>query len=406
MQKTMAALVPAAGRGRRFSDSLSKVFTPLRGTPLIVHTLRAIEQCDLVDSITLVLGPEDFRRAERLAVEFEIKKLTRIVPGGARRIDSVRAGLAEIDADFVMVHDGARPLVTPGFLSDCARLALEKGSCVPYLKPIDSVKQVGADSVVAMTMDREILALVQTPQVFRREVLQEAYRVAFESGWKATDDAALVEAIGEPVHLIHGMPENIKVTYNSDIRVAEAHLREREAAEPAEARLAAGGGRPQPPLVGIGIDVHRLVEGRRLVLGGVEIPYHMGLEGHSDADALIHAICDAVLGAAGIGDIGNLFPDTDARFKDVDSAILLDRCVDRIREAGLRVWNVDATVVAQDPKLAEHIPAMRARLGGLLRIPKSRVCVKATTTERLGAIGRGEGIAAHAVATLIGVSEA
>jgi 2-C-methyl-D-erythritol 2,4-cyclodiphosphate synthase len=208
------------------------------------------------------------------------------------------------------------------------------------------------------------------------------------------------------VHLIPGMAENIKVTHSSDVAVAEALIREREAGRPQPARLTGGEGRPRPPLVGFGVDTHRLVKKRRLVLGGVEIPHNKGLSGHSDADALIHAICDALLGAAGVGDIGRLFPDTDPRFEDVDSAILLERCVDRIHEAGLCVWNVDTTVVAEAPRLSEHIPAMRDRLSGLLHVPTARVSVKATTNEGLDAVGRGDGITCYAVAALIPLGDA
>jgi 2-C-methyl-D-erythritol 4-phosphate cytidylyltransferase/2-C-methyl-D-erythritol 2,4-cyclodiphosphate synthase len=401
MQRTLAVLVPAAGRGRRFSRDISKVFTPLCGTPLIVRTLRALEECAFVDSITLVLGPDDFRRAERLAHEFEITKLDRIVPGGPRRLDSVKAGLEGMSGEFVMVHDGARPLITPEFVGACAEAAWRLGNSVPYLIPTDTVKEIGSRDLAGRTLDRTVLALVQTPQTFPLAVLARAYERASEEGVKATDDSALVERMGEEVHLVPGMAENIKVTHSSDVAVAEALIREREAGQPEPARLGSGEGRPRPPLVGFGVDTHRLVEGRRLVLGGVEVPHDKGLWGHSDADALIHAICDALLGAAGVGDIGRLFPDTDPRFEGVDSAILLERCVDRVREAGLCIWNVDAAVVAEAPRLSGHIPAMRERLSELLGVPLSRVSVKATTNEGLDAVGRGEGITCYAVAALV-----
>lgn len=230
-----------------------------------------------------------------------------------------------------------------------------------------------------------------TPQAFPLKTLFEAHVAARDLGWTGTDEASLVEKFSnEAVHLIPGDPANFKVTRPEDLRLAEAILNSRRETLALQTRI------------GFGYDIHRLAEGRRLLLGGVEIPSPLGLDGHSDADVLLHALCDALLGAAGLPDIGVLFPNTDAAYEDASSLGFLRLVVERLQESGYQIGNVDLTLIAEAPKIAPHVPQMRALIADALRIAPGRVGIKATTNERLGSLGRGEGMAAHAVAAIIG----
>ncbi len=285
-----------------------------------------------------------------------------------------------------------------GTISGSIRLAARFGGCVTAAAVTDTIKQADAGKVVVATPDRSSLWRAQTPQTFRYELLSECYRRAAEEGWEVTDDASVLELCGHPVHINPGPGTNLKVTTPEDLKIAAALMGH-------DATVRDDGGVTDGPAavrVGSGYDVHALVPGRRLVLGGVEIAHETGLAGHSDADVLLHAICDALLGAAALGDIGALFPDSDPAYKDMDSAVFCRRAAQELRSAGYEIGNVDATVIAQRPKLAPHIPQMRANIAAALGIAVEQVSVKATTTERLGFAGREEGIAAEAVATVVG----
>jgi len=311
------------------------------------------------------------------------------VPGGARRQDSVTAGLDEVgDAAIVVVHDGARPFAEPSLFTSVVRAVANGADAAIAAVPVtDTLKRV-VDGRVVQTLDRTAFALAQTPQAFRRAALETALATAATRGATVTDEATLVEEMGGTVVVVPGDASNLKLTNPEDLAVAQAIAQSRGAAR-------------QPPVrTGIGYDVHKLVPGRRLLLGGVEIPFDRGLDGHSDADALLHAIADALLGAAALGDIGAHFPPTDPAFKNADSLVLLAAVGALLVATGYHVLNVDATVIAEAPRLMPYVERMRAAIAGSLSLDVDQVGVKATTNEGMGFPGRGEGIAALAVATV------
>ncbi|HIE50168.1 MAG TPA: 2-C-methyl-D-erythritol 4-phosphate cytidylyltransferase [Armatimonadetes bacterium] len=389
----VSAIIPAAGRGERAGGKANKLFYPLAGVPLLVHTLRACERATLVDEIVLVMRPEDQAQVTSWPARYNWRKTLRFAPGGETRQESVWRGLCAVDerCAIVVVHDGARPLVSPELLDRAVREAAQHGSAVAAIPVVDTIKRSPDGTMVAETLPREQLWAVQTPQAFPRTCLQAAHERALADGFVGTDEASLLEYSGETVRLIPGDRRNLKVTTPEDFVIAEAWLRTGgETPGPGEA-----GGEWR---IGLGYDVHRLVEGRPLWLGGVLIPSDKGLLGHSDADALLHALCDALLGAIGAGDIGHHFPDTDPQYKDIASLRLLERVVTLVEAKGYRVHNVDATILAERPRLAPYLEQMRTRIAAVLHCSPEQVNLKATTHEGLGPIGAGEGIAAHAVA--------
>jgi len=378
------AVIVAAGRSERMGG-LEKVLAPLAGAPLLLHSIRAFEKADGVDEIVVVTRGDLLDRVHRLVAAANCAKVKGVVQGGKTRAESSRHGLCALsqEIELVLVHDGARPLVTADLITRVTQAAAATGAAIPGVAPVATIKR-SRNGASAGTVDREELREAQTPQGFRRDVLAKAFAAALRDHFDATDEAATVERTGVPVSIVEGERRNLKITVPEDLIVAEA--------------LAAGHAPPQTTRVGIGRDVHRLVEGRRLVLGGVEIPYGKGLAGHSDADVLAHAVCDALLGAVGRGDLGEHFPDTDPRWKDVSGAELLERTVEILREVGYVPVNVDASVCAEAPRLAPWRERMVENLSAALRLPASRVSVKFGTSEGLGFEGRGEGISADAVA--------
>ncbi len=378
------AIVVAAGLSERMAG-LDKVLTPVAGRPVLLHSLLAFERCDAVDEIVIVTREELEERVNALAASAGCAKVRFVVRGGATRAESSRHGLGALskETELVLVHDAARPLVTPELIARVAAAAAVTGAALPGVAPVSTIKEE-AGGVSVRTLDRARLREAQTPQGFRRGVLSKAFAAALRDKFDGTDEASLVERTGVPVALVEGDRRNVKITVPEDLAVVEA--------------LAGGQAPPQQTRVGFGYDVHRLVEGRPLILGGVEIPHPTGLLGHSDADVLDHAVCDALLGGAALGDLGLHFPDTDPRWKDAKGSVLLARTVEILRDSGYVPVNVDATVAAQAPRLAPHRDAMVTHLATFLRLPESRVSVKFTTTERLGFEGREEGIAASAIA--------
>ena len=380
------AIVLAAGSGKRMGTQVPKQFLDLAERPVLAWTLTAFERADRIDRVVLVVGREvvDACRAQFGGQRFP--KVVDVVVGGAERQNSVASGLRAIPATagVVAVHDGARAFVRAEDINAVMLAAAECGAAVLGTPVTDTIKRVRGDQV-AETLDRSTLRTVQTPQAFRRDVLCRAHRSARESGYAGTDDAALVERLGAAVVIVPGQWENIKITSPEDLDLGLHILEKRGDITPALR-------------MGQGYDAHRLVAGRPLILGGVHIPHEKGLLGHSDADVLIHVVIDAVLGALGAGDIGQLFPDTDAAYKDISSLVLLARVGDLLKESQARVINVDATVMAQRPKLAPHIARMRENMARALGVPVNCVSVKATTTEQMGFVGREEGMAAQAVA--------
>ncbi|MCY3559546.1 MAG: 2-C-methyl-D-erythritol 4-phosphate cytidylyltransferase [Chloroflexi bacterium] len=377
----VGAIVLAAGSSRRMGGG-DKLLADLAGRPVLSRTLSAFEECDAIDDMVVVTSPAN--RAAVTELCRGLSKVRALVNGGRERQDSVWAGLSTLRAaDIVAVHDGARPLITPGGIAACIERAREGTSVIAGGPAVDTIKVVDDGERVQATPDRQPLRAVATPQVFLTATLRQAHEAAQRDDVLATDDAALVERLGEPV-VVHdlGAP-NPKITSPEDLSIAEALLGARS-----EVRT------------GIGIDSHRFGEGRRLVLGGVEILGEVGLAGHSDADVLTHAIIDALLGAAGLGDIGAQFGTGDPRWSDGDSTLMLVEAVSKLAEAGARPQSVDATVIAERPRLRPYIERMRMRLSEALQLDISAVNVAATTAEGMGALGRAEGIAAHAVATV------
>jgi len=353
----------------------------LGGRPLLAYSLATFRAHPDVHEIILVVAAEDMERARRLISTGPLSVTEKVILGGAERRDSVWAGLAEVTAgtDIVLVHDAARPFVSQRVISACIETVRRQGAAVVAMPIADTVKRAAPDNAVAATVPRAGLWGAQTPQGFRYELLLAAYRRAVAEDWAVTDDASVVEQAGHRVYLVEGEAMNFKITRPGDLQLAE--------------RLLVGTTR-----VGFGYDVHRLVPERALVLGGVTVPHTHGLLGHSDADVLTHAIMDALLGAAALGDIGQHFPDTDAQYRGISSLTLLAHVITILRQAGYTPMNIDATLVAQSPKLAPYLPEMQLRLAEKLGLAPMQISVKATTTEGLGFAGEKAGMAAYATA--------
>ncbi len=382
----VAAIVVAGGRGARIGGDVPKQFRRIGARTVLEHAVLPFARSERVAEVVVVLPPDP--PEEAAAALRAIDPALRLAVGGARRQDSVAAGLSQVSAgaDIVLVHDGARPFCSAALIARTVDAAAAWGAAVPALEASDTVKGVRRDGealFVRATLPRDRVRLAQTPQAFRREVLAAAVALG-QAGADATDEAGLAERAGHRVRVVAGEPGNIKITTPDDLTRAEAR-----------ARSAA------VPRIGLGYDSHRLAGGRALVLGGVVIPHPRGLVGHSDADAVCHAVTDALLGAAAAGDIGQHFPDTDPRWRGASSVELLARIAALVRGRGLAVGNVDVVVVAERPKLAPHVAAMRSALAAALGVDVGRVSVKAKTAEGLDAVGREEAVAVHAVALLV-----
>ena len=376
-------IVAAGGVGLRFGGEIPKQFQEVSGVPLLQRTLRALARDPFALGMVVVLPTGWAEREITLPGDLGARLPLLVAVGGKRRMDSVRAGLARVpaEAELVLVHDGVRPQVSAELAQRVARGAREHGACVPVLPATETVKEVDSAGRVVQTLERDRLRLVQTPQGFQRGVLEEAF------GWaekhlperEFCDDASMVEACGREVFTVAGAVDNVKVTVRSDL----------------------GKLWPGVPRVGFGYDVHRLVAGRKLMLGGVEIPHELGLLGHSDADVVLHALCDALLGAAALGDIGRWFPDSDPRYSAISSLALLERVGQGLREEGFEPCSLDVTIVAERPKLAPYLPQMSRCIGEALGLSPAAVGVKAKTEEGLGFTGGEQGMAAHAVAVVL-----
>lgn len=375
----VSAVIVAAGRGTRFGGL--KQFAPLLGRPLIHHTLAPFQAHPGVDEIVLVLPQEALDRGDALQELFS--KLARVVPGGAERSDSVRRGVEAARGEWVLVHDGARPCLRPALISRILEALARHPAAAPYLPVRDTLKRKANDHLEGW-IPRDKAVAVQTPQGFHRELLLRAHRRASRA---FTDDTTLVEEVlGVRALGVPGDPENLKVTVPEDLARAEGVLR-------------------RWLRIGLGWDAHRLVPGRPLILGGVEIPFDRGPVGHSDGDALIHAVIDALLGAAALGDIGTHFPDSDPAYAGISSLELLRRTQALLARRGILVLQVDAVVVLERPKLAPYRARMIDNLARVLSLPPHRISVKAKTAEGMGAVGRGKGIEAQAVALILAPEE-
>lgn len=382
------AIILAGGSGVRMGAGRNKVLLPVGGAPAIVRSARAF--APLTDGLVVVARREDLPDIRDLLAEARLDAT--VVPGGATRQASVWSGLNALPGDCgrVLIHDGARCLVNEGVIRRVMDAVETDGAAAAAMPVSDTIRKAEGGLAAGM-LDRASLRAMQTPQGFDVPLIRRAHEAARRDGFLGTDDAALVERLGVPVRLTEGSRRNLKLTTPEDIIMAEAFLQ-------ADA--------PLPALrVGQGYDVHKLVEGRDLILCGVKVPHTLGLLGHSDADVALHALMDAMLGAAALGDIGQHFPDSDERYRGISSMTLLRHVTKLLADHGLRVANADVTIVAQRPKLMPFLPEMRQNIADVLTLPVDRVSVKATTTERLGFEGREEGISAQAVCLLSPLQE-
>ncbi|MEA3081703.1 MAG: 2-C-methyl-D-erythritol 4-phosphate cytidylyltransferase [Sphingomonadales bacterium] len=370
------ALIVAAGTGERFGGGLPKQFRLLAGKPVLRWAVESLMRHPAVQLTRVVVADGQQANATQALEGLDIGEL---IAGGAERTDSVRAGLAAVDGDAVLVHDAARPFCPPTVINRLlAALEFFEGAA-PVLPVSDTLARI--DDALGEPVDRTALARVQTPQAFRLAALKSAYDLW--SGPSPTDETTVVRAAGMKVAAVDGDPALEKITLPSDFKRAEQWL---------AGRLT--------PRTGMGFDVHAFAGDGPIMLGGIEVAHSRGLAGHSDADVVLHAITDALLGAAGLGDIGEHFPPSDVRWKGADSSLFLAQAVALVRENGAIIDHVDCTIIAEAPKVGPHRQAMRERIAQIAGLSVDQVSVKATTTEGLGFTGRREGIAAQAVASI------
>lgn len=378
----VTAIIAAGGSGSRLGAGVPKQLLEVAGRSLLRRSVEAFASHPAINDVIVAL-PAALAAAPPSWLEG-----VRIVAGGERRQDSVANAVDAVDAasDVVLVHDAARPFVSRDVITRAIEGAVAHGAAIVAVPVSDTVKRVAhraGGAVIVETIPRDEIFLAQTPQAFTREVIRQAV-AASRSGASATDEAMLAEQAGHQVHVVGGDPANVKITTAGDLEDARRRF-----------DGAATAGR-----VGVGYDLHRLVEGRALVLGGVRVPADRGALGHSDADVICHAVTDALLGAARAGDIGQHFPDTDPRWKDASSVVLLKQALAVVQGRGFAVENVDVVVVLETPKLGPYRAVIEQHLADALDVDVSRVSVKAKTNEGVDAVGRGEAIAAHAVCML------
>jgi 2-C-methyl-D-erythritol 4-phosphate cytidylyltransferase/2-C-methyl-D-erythritol 2,4-cyclodiphosphate synthase len=381
----VAAVIVAAGRGLRAGADMPKQFRQIGGAPMIRRSLLMFVEHDKVGAVQTVIHQDDVAMFQSSVAGLDVLPP---VFGGATRQNSVRAGLEALaprQPDIVLIHDAARPYASAALVSRAIAAAERSGAAIPALPVTDTVKTVDAAGLVDQTLDRNTLRLVQTPQSFAFPALLEAHRRAAAAGRNDfTDDAALAEWAGLKVSVFEGEPGNIKITNAGDFVRAEAM------------QFAALG----DLRTGTGIDVHAFGPGDHVTLGGIRIAHDRSLVGHSDADVALHALTDAILGALAEGDIGSHFPPSDSQWRNASSDRFLAFAVERVSARGGRIGHLDLTLVCEAPRIGTHRDAMRAKIAALAGIAIERVAVKATTSEKLGFTGRGEGIAGYATATV------
>jgi 2-C-methyl-D-erythritol 4-phosphate cytidylyltransferase/2-C-methyl-D-erythritol 2,4-cyclodiphosphate synthase len=403
----VSAIIAAGGAGGRIGARVPKQLLDIDGQSMLARSLTAFDTHPRVSEVIVVL-PAELVGDEKRYVGVTTRPV-RAVNGGPRRQDSVARGfdLVSTQADVVLVHDAARPFVSAALIDRTIEGAAAYGAAIPAVRARDTAKRARAAMIVE-TIPRDSIFLAQTPQAFRRELLREALALADREDVDATDEAMLVERTGHVVRIVEGEASNIKITTPDDLVLAEAIARNlsdvaRGSTRAMETDVARGFSRAGPPRTGragTGYDLHRLIDGRPLVLGGIAIPSARGALGHSDADVICHAVIDAILGAAGLGDIGVHFPDSEPRWEGASSLGMLAHAASLALEAGYEVGNIDVTVILEAPKLRDHIAAMREAVARAVGIEPARVSIKGKTNEGLDAIGRGEAIAAHAIALI------
>jgi 2-C-methyl-D-erythritol 4-phosphate cytidylyltransferase/2-C-methyl-D-erythritol 2,4-cyclodiphosphate synthase len=400
----VTAIIAAGGRGQRFGGERLKQLLPVGGRPILERSVAAfLSHPDVTEVIValpqaLVDDPPDYLRGDAAG---RSGKTLRIVAGGERRQDSVANAFraASAASDIIVIHDAARPFASADLIARTIAAAAEAGAALAAVQSRDTVKRASegpaeagyyakGGRTVMETLPRETIFLAQTPQAFRRGVLSDALALAHD----ATDEAMLAERAGHLVRIVDGEASNIKITTPEDMTMAEAIAGSLGTHAPK--------GPARTGRAGTGYDLHRLVAGRPLIVGGIRIPSDVGALGHSDADVVCHAVTDAILGAVGLGDIGRHFPDSDPRWKDASSLDLLARAVALAREAGYEVGNVDVTVILERPKIKDYVDQMRAAVAAAIGLDPGRVSIKGKTNESVDAVGRGEAIASHAIALL------
>ncbi len=367
----ICALIPAAGSGSRTKLNENKIFFKLDNETIIEKTVNCFLKHNRIDGVAIICTEKDEDRLKQL-----FGSNVQYIRGGKTRGESVLNGLKAIEDkyDTVLVHDGARPFITADIIERVIDNIEAGQGIVAGVKVTDTIKQTDEEGKVILTPSRQTLWAAQTPQGFLTKELISAYEKA---GVNMTDDGAVFEEAGFSVKMVEGAYSNKKITTEDDVKMSETYL------------------------VGTGFDVHALCQGRPLIIGGVNIPYERGLMGHSDADVLLHAIMDALLGAAGLGDIGRHFPDTDEKYKGIDSMLLFKHVINLLKEKGYKVNNISAIVMAQKPKLKPYIEEMNKNIAVNAGVDVERVNVAATTTEKLGFVGREEGISAQATVTIL-----
>ncbi|MHB8950071.1 MAG: 2-C-methyl-D-erythritol 4-phosphate cytidylyltransferase [Rhodoferax sp.] len=396
------ALIPCAGTGSRAAAIGPKQYQLMAGRPLVLHTLAAFAAVPRIARTLVVVAPEDTFFTTQAVDDAHVLIAN---CGGSTRAASVLNGLnflldhGAVSGDWVLVHDAARCLIRPDQIDQLIDACWQDEVGGLLALPLPDTLKRESEGRVADTLERADKWLAQTPQMFRVAALRDALA---RVGDRVTDESSAMEAMGLSPKLVSGSAENVKVTYPQDFALAEAVLQARalSAAALQPSINASNKANAMTFRIGEGWDIHALVEGRKLILGGVEVPFHLGLFGHSDADVLLHAITDALLGAAALGDIGTHFPDTDARFKGADSLVLLTEAARRVRAQGFEIGNVDSTVIAQAPKLMPYMAAMRAQIARALALDVDRVNVKAKTAEKMGPVGLGQAMEARAMVLL------
>jgi 2-C-methyl-D-erythritol 4-phosphate cytidylyltransferase/2-C-methyl-D-erythritol 2,4-cyclodiphosphate synthase len=391
MTPAVAALIVAAGRGLRAGAAAPKQYRRLGGTPVLCRTLKPFLTESRIGTVLVVIGAGDTPRYDEAIGQLPESAQARLalpVEGGETRQDSVRAGLEALAADgftgSVLVHDAARPFVSAALIERVLAASAEHVAAIPALAVTDTVKRVDADGLIGETLPREQLVSVQTPQAFAFQPLLAAHRAAHAAGAGGfTDDSAIMEWAGHRVATFAGDPMNLKLTHPGDFDLAEQRF-----------------ARPLVTRTGTGYDVHAFVDGDHVWLGGVKIPHSRGVTAHSDGDVALHALTDAILGALADGDIGSHFPPSDPQWRGASSDRFLAFAAERVRQRGGRIDHLDLTIVCEGPKIGPHREAIRARIAEITGLRLDQVGAKATTSERLGFTGRGEGIAALATATV------
>lgn len=378
-----AVLITAAGSGTRMGGARKKEYLPLRGKPVIQHVLEAFEKTGLITYYMITVPEGGADEASEVLSEWlgdpRRAAITGFTVGSDTRQKSVCRGLEaldEVNPAAVLIHDGARPWISPELITEVYKAVLIHGACVPLTPPVDALKQIDGSGYIRAHLDRGVVRGAQTPQGFRYREILEAHKKAWNDGRVYVDDTEIYAACQGKVFSVPGDEKNRKITYPSDLEAGT-------------------------PRIGFGYDLHRLVEGRKLLLGGAEIPSPVGEDGHSDGDVLIHAVIDALFGAAGLGDIGSHFPPSDDTYKDISSRILLRRAAELVREANFRVGNLDCTVVLERPKILPYRPQIKANLAEDIGIAPDAVSVKGKTKEKVDAVGEGRAVEAFATVLLV-----